>query len=103
MEVTKAQYQQALDVLSKVELAQKAVAAYEEQNRWTEDPIGKIMEDGQVEFIAGEVIRENPMLWRATHLRYVHDKGTVERIISYAKGGMSKDLLSTTSDKITML
>jgi len=103
MEVTEKQYQAALDILSKVELAQKAVKAYEEQQRFESDPVAEIMEHGKVEFIEGEIIRENPLLWRATKLRYVQDKGTVERVITYGSAPESKDLLNVKSDKSIVL
>lgn len=103
MEVTKLQYEQALAVLSKVELAQKAVEAYENQIRWTEDPVSKIMEESKPVFVAGETVRGTDLLWRATKLRYVHEKGTVEREIVYTEGPNSKGLLAVSSDKSVIL
>jgi hypothetical protein len=84
MEITQDQYLKALDILDKVELAQKAVEAFEEQKLFEENPIFEIMQKGKVQFIEGEVIRENPLLWRATRIHYIHEKGTVERLIEYA-------------------
>lgn len=103
MEVTKEDYEKALLLLSKVELAKKAVEAYENQTRWTEDPVSKIMEESKPVFIEGETIRDTDLLWRATKLRYVHEKGTVERVIAYAEGPDSKGLLAVSSDKSIML
>jgi hypothetical protein len=103
MEVTKEQYERALDVLSKVALAQKAVQAYEEQQKWVNNPIQEIIEQGKPEFISGEVIRNNPMLWRASKIRYVHEKGTVERTISYASNPESKNLIQISTDEKILL
>ena len=61
------------------------------------------MEKGKVTFVEGEIVRENPMLWRATKLRYEYEKGTVERSIEYASDANAKDLLSVKSDKSVML
>jgi hypothetical protein len=103
MKITEEQYLEALALLNKTEEAKQMIEQFEEQQRYADNPELEIMEKGKVEFVAGEVIRENPMLWRATHLRYVHEKGTVERIISYANDGMSKDMLVTKKDKITLI
>jgi len=103
MEVTKDEYDKAVVLLSKVELAQKAVEAYEEQQRWINDPVQEIMEQGKAEFVEGEIIRNNPMLWRATQLRYVHEKGTVERLIVYATDAEAKNLLLIEKDQTTLL
>lgn len=103
MEVTKQQYERALDVLSKVEQAKKAKEAYEEQQRWTEDPIQSIIEQGKVEFVAGERIRNSDMIWRATQLRYVHEKGTVERTIVYSTDVEAKNLLGISKDETKLI
>lgn len=103
MEVTKEDYEKALALLAKVELAEKVVKAYEDQTRWTEDPISKIMEESKAEFVEGETIRGTDLLWRATKLRYVHERGTVERVIEYSEGPNSKEVYSAKSDKSTLL
>lgn len=96
-EITKEQYDKALILLAKVEDAERAVRLYEDQVRWTEDPVAKIMEESKPEYIEGEQVR-GELLWRATKLRYVHEKGTVERVIEYAEGPNSKGILAVKSD-----
>lgn len=103
-EITEDQYQKALDIVAKYDLAQKAIAQYEEQQRFENDPVAEIMEKGQVQFVEGEIIRENPLLWRAIKLHYVHEKGTVERVLEYVSDPVTaRDLSTTISDKKTIL
>ena len=101
-EITKDQYDKAKLLLSRVDEAEKVVEAYEDQTRWTEDPISKIMEESKAVFVEGEQVR-GELLWRATKVRYVHEKGTVERVIEYAEGPNSKGILAVKSDKTTLI
>lgn len=96
-EITEEQYQQALALVTQTEDAKAIIAKYEEQQRFETDPVAEIMENGEVEFVEGEIIRNNPLLWRATKLHYQHDKGTVEGIINYKNPSDSKDLLAIQS------
>lgn len=102
-DITEDQYLKALQIVEKYDLAKKAIEQYEAQQRFESDPTAEIMEAGKVEFVEGEIIRDNPLLWRATKLRYVHEKGTVERIVSYSSEPIAKDLLSVKSDKSIIL
>jgi hypothetical protein len=102
-EVTQLEYEKALNLLSKVKSAKEAVEAYENQIRWKEDPVSKIMEESKAEFVAGETVRGTDLLWRATKLRYIHEKGTVERVIAYSSDGDSKNLIAISSDKKIMI
>lgn len=102
-DITETQYQQALTVLSKVELAEKVVEEYEEQQRFLNDPTAEIMDNGKVTIVEGEIIRNNPLLWRATKLHYVHERGTVERVITYSSEPIDKNLLEVKSDKSIVL
>lgn len=99
MEVTKDEYDKAVVLLSKVELAQKVVEAYEDQTRWTEDPVAKIMEESKPVFVEGETVRGTDLLWRATKLRYVHEKGTVERVITYSSEASGSGFFKISTDK----
>lgn len=98
-EITEEQYQEALSLINQSEEAKAIIEKYEEQQRFENNPLAEIMENGKVEFVEGEIIRDNPLLWRATKLYYVHQKGTVERVVSYSSEPTSKDLLSVKSDK----
>lgn len=103
MPVTKEEYDKALNLLTRVKRAERDIAEYEEEQRWISDPVTEIMEQGKVEFVAGEKIRKNDMLWRATSLRYVHEKGTVERSIVYAMDADAKNMLETSQDETKLI
>ena len=103
MEITEEQYQAALALISQAEEAKLIVQQYEENVIYKDDPKLEIMEKGTVQFLEGEIVRENPLLWRATKLKYTHQKGVIERTLVYSDPTESPALFNIKDDKIVLL
>lgn len=101
--ITKEDYLTAKSILQQAEEAKAVIEKFEEQEKWAEDPIQMIMETGKVEFVAGERIRNTEMLWRATELKYTHEKGVVQRIITYSTETEAKNLLGISTDETKLI
>lgn len=102
--ITEEQYLEAIEILEKKEQAETVVAMYERQKEDYEGSlIQLIVETGKPIFVDGEVVRGNPMLWRATKIRYEHSDRIVERSIEYSSDSNAKDLLGIKSDKSVVI
>lgn len=101
-EITLEQYERALDLLQKVPLAKRTVEAYEEQQRYKEDPISEIVEKGVMTVVAFEVIDKHSIC-RVTKYRYQLEGKIAERTITYLNPVTERNFLAIKEDKTVLI